>query len=199
MARPGTARTQILDTATRLFYERGISATGVDTVVAESGVSKPTLYAHFRSKDELVEAVLLRRRDQRTTEIPAWVRAHARTPRCRLLAVFDWLEDMYRREGGRGCAFVNAAAEAPDAASPVRIAAQQEKAWFRGYLAGLARDAGLRAPDTLAVRLQLLVEGTHGRAVVEGAGPALREATRQAKAAARELVAAATPRERART
>ena len=58
MSLPGITHTRLLDTATELFYAEGIAATGVDKVVARSGVSKPTLYAHFRSKDELVAAVL---------------------------------------------------------------------------------------------------------------------------------------------
>ncbi|MBO0892161.1 MAG: TetR/AcrR family transcriptional regulator, partial [Acidothermales bacterium] len=118
-----SARERLLATATTLFYERGITATGVDTVVAESGVSKPTLYAHFRTKEQLVAAVLADRDARRRTEIPAWVDAHARAPRAKVLAVFDWLEAFYADGGARGCAFVNAAAEIPDPDSPARLAA----------------------------------------------------------------------------
>ena len=61
MSSSDVTHARLLDTATELFYTEGIAATGVDKVVARAGVSKPTLYAHFGSKDELVAAVLERR------------------------------------------------------------------------------------------------------------------------------------------
>ncbi len=99
---PGTKKRCISE----LFYDRGINATGVDTVVAAAGVSKPTLYAHFRSKSELVVAVLERRHTRRTQSLQAWVTAQATDPRQGVLAVFDWLADFYPEEGRRGCAFL---------------------------------------------------------------------------------------------
>lgn len=183
-----------MSTAARLFHARGITATGVDTVVAESGVSKPTLYAHFRSKEQLVAAVLERRHANRRVEVPAWVAARADTPKGRLLAVFDWLAELYSVDSGRGCAFLNAAAEAPDDDSPVRAVTRRHKAWWREQFAGYAREAGLPAPDQLAVQLQLLCDGVHARSVVDGDVTSMREATEEARAAAHALVAAAEAR-----
>ncbi|MEU8010491.1 TetR/AcrR family transcriptional regulator [Micromonospora parva] len=54
----GSARDRILDTAFRLFYAHGPRGVGVDTVIAESGVAKATLYKHFPRKDDLVLAYL---------------------------------------------------------------------------------------------------------------------------------------------
>ncbi|HEY3262851.1 MAG TPA: helix-turn-helix domain-containing protein, partial [Pseudonocardiaceae bacterium] len=51
-------RERILAAATRLFYEEGILATGVDRVIAEAGVAPMTVYRHFGGKDELVTATL---------------------------------------------------------------------------------------------------------------------------------------------
>ena len=64
-----TAREKLIDTAEGLFYADGISATGVDAVVREAGVSKPTLYAHFGSKQELVAAVLQARHARRAAAL----------------------------------------------------------------------------------------------------------------------------------
>lgn len=192
MSAQPSARERLLATATTLFYDRGITATGVDTVVAESGVSKPTLYAHFRTKEQLVAAVLADRHARRRDELPAWVEAHARTPRARLLAVFDWLEEYYADGGARGCAFVNAAVETPDRDSPARRTARQQKTWQRDYLESLARAARLRRPHALAVQLQLLMEGVHARVAVDGDPELTQEAIAQARAAARTLVRAAS-------
>ena len=176
-----TARDKLLDAASELFYADGIGATGVDDVVRAAGVSKPTLYAHFGSKAELVAAVLERRHAARTAELGALDGGP--------LAVFGWLADFYARDGARGCAFVNAAAELAHG-GPGRAAAAREKAWLRAELARRARDEGLRDPDRLASRLGLLIDGVAARVVVDGhtaAAPAVAEAT----AAARTLCEAA--------
>lgn len=175
------ARDKLLDAATTLFYEDGIGATGVDDVVRAAGVSKPTLYAHFGSKAELVAAVLERRHAARAAELEAVEGGP--------LAVFDWLEAFYARDGARGCAFVNAAAELAQG-GPGRAAAAREKAWLRAELARRARAEGAPEPEALASRLALLVDGVAARVVVEGHAAA-REAVEAARAAARTLCAAA--------
>ncbi len=102
-------RDKLLVTATRLFYERGISASGVDAIAAESRVSKPTLCAHFRAKGELVAAVLERQHLERQASLEAYLREVSGLPaRERLLSVFDWIRDQQRGEWARGCPFVNA-------------------------------------------------------------------------------------------
>jgi AcrR family transcriptional regulator len=170
-----SARERLLDTAARLFYDHGIAATGVDAVVRESGVSKPTLYAHFGGKAGLVTAVLQARHGRREAELRAWV-TRADDP---IGAVFDYLADYYARDGARGCAFLNAAAEG---AAPEAV--REEKRWLRDFLTGVARDAGASDPERLGSQLLLLVDGISGRAVVDG--PA---AARAAISDARALIA----------
>ncbi len=101
---------QILDVASELFYDQGIHAVGVDTIAAESGISKPTLYKHFGSKDGLVVAYLLNRHRWWWGILEDEV-DRAASPRA--LAFFD----VYGADHGnarRGCAFLNAAAELPE-------------------------------------------------------------------------------------
>jgi AcrR family transcriptional regulator len=176
-----TTRERLVGTAAELFYSRGINATGVDAVVAGSGVSKPTLYTHFRSKDDLIAAVLERRIGYQRDTVDDWVRAHAGTPRDRILAVFDWLADLHARGAGRGCAFVNAAAELADPAHPARELARQHKRWWRGYLASLAAEAGLADPDRVGSDLMLLFDGASARVSVDGDVGAARQARRVAE------------------
>ena len=175
------ARDKLLDAASALFYEDGINATGVDDVARAAGVSKPTLYAHFGSKAELVAAVLEHRHTARAAELEALEGGP--------LAVFGWLADFYARDGARGCAFVNAAAELAHG-GPGRDAAVREKAWLRAELARRAREEGLGEPEKLASRLGLLIDGVAARVVVDGHG-ASAKAVADATAAARALIGAA--------
>lgn len=180
------AAQRVLEAASELFYERGIWATGVDTIVEHSGVTKMTLYKHFGSKDELVAAYLRRRDELWRGWLTDAVEARADSPRERLLAVFDalgsWLEGEV--EGFRGCAFVNAASEisAPD--HPARTVALEEKRWMREYLEGLASEAGAANSEALAEQLLLLFEG----ATVMTTLRTSKAPTRGAKAAATALI-----------
>src|ERR1043166_7044435 len=89
-------RQRILDVADELFYRQGIRAVGVDTIVARSGAAKTTLYAHFGSKDELVASYLRVRSERWRAYLSSQLELRARTPRERLLRIFDIL--------GEGCA-----------------------------------------------------------------------------------------------
>jgi AcrR family transcriptional regulator len=179
-----TARERLVETAERLFYAAGITSTGVDTVVREAGVSKPTLYAHFGSKEALVAAVLQARHARRAAQLEA----HLEGSDDKLLAVFGFLGDWYGREGARGCGFLNAAAELPDAGSAARAAIGAEKQWLQSLLTTLARDAGCPEPERLGSQLLLLVDGISGRVVVHGPGAAP-DAVADATAAAERLLA----------
>lgn len=186
---PQSTRDRLLTTAGALFYTSGVTATGVDAVVKAAGLTKPTLYAHFPSKSALLAATLERRRTQRTEELEARV-ARTDDVGARPLAVFDWLRSWYERDGGRGCGFLNAAAELPDPTDPARQVVQAEKQWFRDYLTGLCRDAGLPRPERLGSQLLLLIDGVAGRVVVDGDSAAATAVT-DATAVAEQLLAAA--------
>src|ERR1700757_5267634 len=142
---------RILQTADRLFYLEGIRAIGVDTIAAEIGISKRTLYNHFPSKDALINAYLERR----------FVKARPsdQSPVEQILGYFDSLERRFSAKDFRGCPFVNAVAElGPEDRSVKKIAKafkESRRLWFRDRLVEL----GLAEPDALATQLQLLVDG----------------------------------------
>lgn len=164
-ADPETAL-RLLDAAERLFYQRGVQAVGVDAVVAEAGVATKTLYAHFGSKEGLVEAYL-RRRDLRWLAwLDAAVAAAGPGPQG-VFAVFDALGQWMAEPGFNGCAFINVAGEL--AASPMaRSVARDHKAALRALLGGVALRSGVANAAELAERLMLLVEGAIVTAHVEG-------------------------------
>jgi AcrR family transcriptional regulator len=172
-----TMNERILETADRLFYLRGIRAVGVDTIAAEIGISKRTLYNHFPSKDELIAAYLARRfRQPPSSDKP---------PAEQILGIFDSLERRFASKDFRGCPFVNAVAElgAEDrAVKKIAVAFKESRRlWFRDLLMRLeVADA-----EGLATQLTLLVDGSIAQDLVRD-DPSM---ARAAKAAARVLLA----------
>ena len=164
-------RERILETADRLFYRQGIRVVGVDTVAAEIGISKRTLYNYFPSKDHLIVAYLSRRlRPIEPSDLP---------PAEQILDDFDRLERAMRRDGYRGCPFVNSVAELADpthAAHKVAIAHKEKRrALFRTLLIRLE----VADPDGLANQLMILGEGAVAQALVHG-DPKMARAARDA-------------------
>jgi AcrR family transcriptional regulator len=171
-----TMKARILETADRLFYLQGIRAVGVDTIAAEIGISKRTLYNHFPSKDALIAAYLAGRFKQ--------VPASDKPPIEQILGTFDRLERGFAAKGFRGCPFVNAVAElgAEDrSVKKIAIAFKESRRiWFRDLLLQLkVADA-----NGLATQLQLLVDGAIATDLVRN-DPS---AARAAKDAARVLL-----------
>jgi AcrR family transcriptional regulator len=149
------ARERLLRTASDLFYTEGIHAVGVDRIVAEAGVTRATFYRHFPSKEDLVEAYI-RVEDAAIRSLVDAARAGAATPHELAAAVVDGIADDVARHHTRGCPFINAAAEYPDAASPVREAVRRHREWFRSSLEDVARGVGAADPAAAAGELVLL-------------------------------------------
>ena len=187
--RPSAARERILAAAFALFYARGIRAVGVDLIIAESGVAKATFYKHFPAKDELVLAYLDKVDGIWTGQLHAAAEAAGPDPADQLVGLFDALGTACRREGYRGCAFINAAAEAVPG-TPVHTRTVAHKQAVLDWLRDLAARAGADDPDTLARTLALLLDG----GLADGALAADPEAARAAKLAAGQLVSAVVPR-----
>ena len=152
-------REQLIETALELFAKQGFHATGIDTILARSGVSKRTLYLHFRSKEELVLAVLRRYEETFRRAFIGKVESLARTPRGQLPAIFDAVEEWFKRKDFYGCLFINAVGEHSESATPLRRVCQEYKRSMREYVRTLCKQAGARDPDGLAEALALLVEG----------------------------------------
>src|SRR6202163_13149 len=172
-----TMKARILETADRLFYLQGIRAVGVDTIAAEIGISKRTLYNHFPSKGELIAAYLAGRFKQ--------VPASDKPPVEQILGTFDRLERGFASQGFRGWPVLNAVAElgAEDrSVKKIAIAFKESRRiWFRDLLTQLeVADA-----NGLATQLQLLVDGSIAQDLVRD-DPSM---ARAAKEAARVLLA----------
>jgi AcrR family transcriptional regulator len=153
------ARERILATATEMFQADGVHGTGINAIIARSGVAKDTLYKHFRSKDDLVVEVIRQRDAQWCRRLREGVEAATEDPKGRLLAVFALLDSELADPAYSGSVFLAASTDYPDPAHPVRLACKEHKVAVRAYLAGLARDAGHARPDILAAQLLLLLDG----------------------------------------
>jgi AcrR family transcriptional regulator len=171
-------RAKILETIDRLFYRQGIRAVGVDTIVAELGISKKTLYRYFRSKSEMIEAYLR----GRFRPLPV---DSDKPPAEQILSNFAWLErSLSSKKEYRGCAYLNALAELGDDERESRDLAasfkESRRLWFRDLLSKLDVDD----PDTLATQLSLLVDGAYSAMLTRKDA----SSTRAAIAAARILL-----------
>ncbi|HTJ58400.1 MAG TPA: TetR/AcrR family transcriptional regulator [Devosiaceae bacterium] len=185
--RPRAAE-RILNSARDLFYRQGIRAVGVDEIVANAGVTKPSLYRSFSSKDELAAAYV------RRYEVEFWARFNgaigedAADPKAQLL---DYLDNLALRSitpDYRGCGISNTAIEYPEPDHPARLAGESHKAKLRARLQQIAVRMGARDPELLGDGLMLLIEGAFASGqIFHGPGPSGNVAR-----AARVLIAAAT-------
>lgn len=165
------AREALLEAAARRFYAYGLTGTGIDTITAEAGVAKKSLYNNFASKADLVTAYLYARHEEWLGLYRARL-DNATTAKDRVLAVFDAYADhagLAYEHGFRGCGLLNAAAELP-AGDPGRVVVRRHKeqveAFLAEHLAELPAPAGQAVP--LARHLAFLLEGSMIRAGLEG-------------------------------
>jgi AcrR family transcriptional regulator len=147
----GPMAERILRAADRLFYRKGIRAVGVDSVAAEAGISKRSLYDTFPSKDALIAAYLR----QRIQPLPA----SDGPPAAQVLVLFDQLHGRFAKGDFRGCPFVNAVTELAEDCETARGIALDYKETRRRHIETLLTSAGASEPDALASQVALLFEG----------------------------------------
>jgi AcrR family transcriptional regulator len=158
-AEPILAADRIRKTARELFYREGIRAVGVDEIVTRAGVTKPSLYRSFSSKDELAAAYL------RDYDGEFWARfdhsaeKHPADPKAQILDYIRGLGQRAQRDDYRGCGLTNACVEYPAHDHPARKVAEDHKLRLRARLIEMAKGMGAKCPQVLADGLLLLIEG----------------------------------------
>ena len=174
----------LVRTASALFKRGGYHASGVDKIIEAAGIAKTTLYRHFKTKEDLIVAVLSQIDEQFRDDMRAFVDGKARDPAEQLLATFDYLETWF--DGGEffGCPFMSAASEYNDRGAIVFQEARQHKRLVLAYFEELARAAKLAKPKAIAEQVNVLHEGAV--AVMQITREKL--AARRAKDAARVLL-----------
>lgn len=168
-----SARKRIFDTASQLFYLKGIRAVGVETIAAEADTTKMSLYRNFPSKDELVAEWL---RDHDVNFWQTWdamASRYPKDPRRQLKAAFALLAKHVSDPTARGCPMANAAVELTEKDHPARKVIEAHKEKLRARLVQMCTQMGAREPSLLADQLFLLMEGAQVAAQTLGVhGPA---------------------------
>jgi len=172
-----------------VLYREGFTATGMDKLARETGVSKMTMYKHFRSKEDLIVAALRLRDDEFFSAFTRRVEETDPTPKGRLLVVFDALGDWINGRDFFSCMFIKATSEYQDPDHPIHIASANHKRRVLGFIQGLAKDAGAKNPKLLARQLFMLTEGEIVTAFILGKSGVGADA----KAAAKVLIESALP------
>ncbi|MDQ1050358.1 TetR/AcrR family transcriptional regulator [Streptomyces sp. V4I2] len=154
---PGARRA--LAAASRLFYEQGIHAVGVDLIAAEAGVTKKTLYDRFGSKEQIVVEYLADRDERWRAFVTQWLERTEPGSADRVVAVFDASKAWMAESSPKGCSMVNAHAEISDPAHPAYAIITGQKQWMLALFADLVRDIAPTRADELARTLMLIHEG----------------------------------------
>jgi AcrR family transcriptional regulator len=154
------ARERIVRTAYELFYRDGVTAVGVDRIVAEAGVAKTTLYRHFRSKDDLVVAVLERHEDLWTSGwIEREVEHRATSPQERVPVLFEVFYEWLRDDSYEGCLFINSLLEIHGRSEVIRASSVAALEHVHALVARFAREAGIGDPVGFAHQIQIIMRG----------------------------------------
>ncbi|WP_426437173.1 TetR/AcrR family transcriptional regulator [Bradyrhizobium genosp. P] len=183
-----SARSRILNSAYDLFSRQGVAQVGIDTIIAESGCAKASLYNNFSSKEELAIAFLERRELIWTRGwLEEEVRRRTANPEGRLLAIFELFDEWFKKKNFEGCSFINVLLES-EFDSPIHRAAALHLTNIRSILRGFAIDANLEDVDGFAQSWHILMKGS-----IVAAGEGNLDAAKDAAKAGR-LVLANWPR-----
>ena len=167
---PLTSRTKLLNTAAELFYSRGINATGIDTVIAQAGVAKGSMYHHFPSKEALIAAYLHEEADAWLERVRA-VDDTSAAPADRVAQLFSALADQVDAGKFHGCPFTNAAIECPDMPD-VQAAIVRYRRVLHGHIADLLSGVG---GEPFVANVTVIYDGALTSAKLTGAPGGVRE------------------------
>lgn len=156
--RPSAARSRLLATASRIFYSEGLHSVGVDRIITEADTTRATFYRHFPGKEDLVVSYLQEADRGLRTRLARIEEAGGSAEEV-LRAVASAIAGDIRRDGFRGCAFLNAAAEYPDPEHPVRRCVAEHRDWFLGAVTDLLARVGEGPAGDAARHFVMLRDG----------------------------------------
>lgn len=172
--------TRILSAAAILFATHSYADTSVDQIAEQAGLTKMTVYQHFKSKDRLFIACLRMRLERREAKLDQFF-AGLSPDVDPVLALFEWLEDWLNPKNFRGCAFVKAVSELAMVVPEVLEVATEAKQKIRRRITVLAKNTGRTNPEELGQELALIFEGAQSLAFIEGSARPAQVAQRTAR------------------
>ena len=155
-----TKRDEIIRTAYEIFYKHGFHATGIDRLLADTGISKRTLYKHFRSKEDLIVAAIAYYQDTLFGALPRELQRLASDPEGQLLGIFELRREAFERGDFTGCFAINAKVEFEGKHGGVETACVRFNRDLEALMRGLCEQGGYADPQQTARQLTLLLEGT---------------------------------------
>jgi AcrR family transcriptional regulator len=158
---PTTTRERIISAASSLFYNEGIRAVSVDAVAEKAGLTKRTLYYHFRSKDDLVAAYLAARDQPNLALFKRWFTEAAGGLPAKVQAIFNHLARNAGHPKWKGCGFLRTSAELANLPGhpAIKIGAAHKKK-FEAWLRATFEEAGIAGASPLARQILLLLDGS---------------------------------------
>jgi AcrR family transcriptional regulator len=180
-----------LQAAYKLFRRRGFFRVGVDEIAAATGITKRTIYYHFKSKDALLAAVLASQHEQTFAQFQTFGIELSGRPEEIVDTFFRALATWSATPRWAGSGFTRLAIELADLPGhPARSIARRHKAVLEEYLAELLEKANVTSPRDRAREIQLLAEGAMVMILIHGD----RTYTEAAAGAAKRLLTENAPR-----
>jgi AcrR family transcriptional regulator len=161
---PPNAKDRIVETALKLFYRDGIRATGIDKIIAESGVAKMSFYRHFPSKAALISEFLRKRHDNWMGCFTSTVTKKLEKRGAGIEVIADVLGEWFVTPGFRGCAFINTISETPDFDAEQNQIVREHKAQLESFVRQIAVQLKVKSPAKVAACAMIIIEGTIVRA-----------------------------------
>jgi AcrR family transcriptional regulator len=153
-------RDRIIQAASSLFYHQGLRSVGVDRIAEKAGITKRSLYYHFRSKDDLIAAYLEARDRPNLAAFRAWFDDAPGDAADKVEAIFAHLHDAARSPRWKGCGFLRSSAELVETPGhPALLTAERHKKQFEQWLADALREHGVSEPEAIARQVRLLIDG----------------------------------------
>lgn len=151
----------IIETASFLFYKNGYNSTGINEIIAESGIAKATLYNHFKSKEDICLAYLQFKNTTFLTDLKEYCSSLPKgTPQ--LLGIFEFLENFFVDDDFNGCWCIKTVSEIPKENEKIRAEIKRQKELFIQLITNLVEsnkaDYSTSKTNLVARQIYLLYE-----------------------------------------
>ncbi|MEM7104893.1 MAG: TetR/AcrR family transcriptional regulator [Bacteroidota bacterium] len=157
-----SVKQNIIETASHLFYTNGYNSTGINEIIAESGIAKATLYNHFKSKEDICLAYLQFKNSTFTADLEAFIKSK-RKGRNQVLAIFDFLQLFFKDKDFNGCWCIKTVSEVPKENLRIKHEIQTQKNQFINLISTLVSKnldhVKGKESKSLARQIYLLYEG----------------------------------------